>query len=92
MKIFRSFFILLLGMLLSPAGASAQELNCEVEVNTQSLQNVSSSVFDTFKEAVTEYMNTTKFSEAQIAVNEKIECRLFFTISEYKDGVAKGTL
>ncbi len=71
---------------------NAQELNCEVEVNTSSLQNVGTSVFETFKEAVTEYMNNTKFSEAQIAVNEKIECRLFFTISEYKDGVAKGSL
>lgn len=71
---------------------NAQELNCEVEVNTSSVQNVGSSVFETFKEAVSEYMNNTKFSEAQIAVNEKIECRLFFTITEYKDGVAKGSL
>lgn len=77
---------------LTAVSVSAQELNCEVEVNTQSLQNISSSVFETFKEAVTEYMNTTKFSEAQIGVNEKIECRLFFTITEFKDGVAKGTL
>lgn len=30
-------------------------------------------------------MNTTKFSEAQIGVNEKIECRLFFTIKEYSE-------
>lgn len=91
MKFFRSIFFLLLGFVL-PSVAAAQELNCEVEVNTQSLQNVSSSVFDSFKAAVTEYMNTTKFSEAQLAANEKIDCRLFFTISEYKDGVAKGTL
>ncbi len=92
MKFLRSFFLMLLTLVLPSLSAEAQELNCEVEVNTQSLQNVSSSVFETFKEAVTEYMNTTKFSEAQIAVNEKIECRLFFTITEYKDGVAKGTL
>lgn len=77
---------------LLPSRLDAQELSCDVEVNTQSLQNVSTSVFDTFKEAVTEYMNSTKFSEAQIGANEKIECRLFFTITEYKDGVAKGSL
>lgn len=88
----RIFLILLMLTGLTAVSASAQELNCEVEVNTQSLQNISSSVFETFKEAVTEYMNTTKFSEAQIGVNEKIECRLFFTITEFKDGVAKGTL
>lgn len=90
----KSLHSILFFLLVSVIGLplSAQELNCEVEVNTSSLQNVGTSVFETFKEAVTEYMNTTKFSEAQIAVNEKIECRLFFTITEYKDGVAKGSL
>lgn len=72
--------------------AAAQELNCTVEVNTQSVENASKSMFETLKESITEYMNTTKFSEAQLASNEKIDCRLFFTITEYKDGMAKGTL
>jgi hypothetical protein len=72
--------------------AAAQELNCTVEFNTQSLQNVSNSVFETLQEAANDYMNTTKFSDAQIATNEKIECKLFFTIADYKDNVASGTL
>ena len=90
MKFIRSILIFML--FVFGFSLNAQELNCEVEVNTSSVQNVGSSVFETFKEAVSEYMNNTKFSEAQIAVNEKIECRLFFTITEYKDGVAKGSL
>ncbi len=49
----------------------AQELNCTVEFNTQQLQNVSTSVFQSLQEAVNDYMNTTKFSEAQIGTNEK---------------------
>lgn len=77
---------------VSTVALSGQELNCDVEVNTQQLQNVGNSVFETFKEAVSEYMNNTKFSEAQFAANEKIECRLFFTINEYNDNTAKGTL
>lgn len=90
MKILRS--LLIITLFLFGFSLNAQELNCEVEVNTSSVQNIGSSVFETFKDAVSEYMNNTKFSEAQIAVNEKIECRLFFTITEYKDGVAKGSL
>lgn len=70
----------------------AQELKCTVDVNTDQLENVGNSVFQTFKEAVSEYMNNTSFSDAQIANNEKIECTLFFTIVEYKDEVAKGSL
>lgn len=82
--------LLLLGIVWF--AADAQELSCTVDVNVQSVEQAGKSVFDALKESVTEYMNTTKFSDAQLAVNEKIECRLFFTITEYQDGVAKGTL
>ena len=37
-------------------------------------------------------MNTTKFSSAQIATNEKIECRLFLTIKSCEDNMMKGDL
>jgi hypothetical protein len=79
-------------LLMAALPLAAQELNCTVEINTQQLQNVSTSVFPTLQEAITEYMNTTQFSDAQFAVNEKIECQLYFTIAEYKDGEASGTL
>lgn len=82
----------ILSILTATPAASAQELNCRVEFNTQQLQNVGSSVFQTLQEAVSDYMNNTKFSEAQIASSEKIECQLFFTITDYTDGVAKGSL
>lgn len=70
----------------------AQELNCQVDVNTQKLQNVSTQTFETLKESINEYMNSTKFSEAQLAANEKIDCRMLLTVSEYTDNVVKGTL
>lgn len=78
--------------LLTPAMLPAQELNCRVEVNAQQVQGAGTSVFQTLQEAVNDYMNTTKFSEAQIATSEKIECQMFFTVTEYTDGVVKGSL
>lgn len=72
--------------------AAAQEFNCHVDINTQKLQNVSTQTFETLKESITEYMNSTKFSEAQLATNEKIDCRMLLTVSEYTDNVVKGTL
>jgi hypothetical protein len=77
---------------LIPYVLQAQELKCTVDVNIQQLESPQNSIFESLKESVNEYMNNTKFSEAQIAANEKIECRLLFTISEYTDGLAKGTL
>jgi len=70
----------------------AQELNCTVEFNTDQINGSNKSVFETLKEAVTEYMNTTKFSNAQISTNERIECRMFFTIKDYTDNVMSGDL
>lgn len=89
-KLLKYTFVFL--CLLFAPGLMAQELNCTVEFNTQKLQNVSTSVFETLKSAVEEYMNNTKFSEAQLASNEKIDCRMLFTVAEYQGNVVKGTL
>ncbi|MDE6654274.1 MAG: DUF4835 family protein, partial [Muribaculaceae bacterium] len=48
--------------------------------------------FQTLQTAIQEYMNTTTFTNAQFAANEKIDCQLYFTIKEYTDGVMKGDL
>ena len=50
---------LLIGLLFATgvADATAQELNCQVDINTQKLQNVSSQTFETLKAAITEYMS-----------------------------------
>lgn len=74
------------------ASTRSQELNCQVEVNHDQVQGTNTSVFETLQEAVADYMNTTKFSTAQIANSERIDCRLFFTIKEYTDDIMKGDL
>lgn len=79
-------------MSLSGFCASAQELLCTVEVNTDQVNGTYKQVFETLQQAITEYMNTTVFTNTQIAANEKIECRLFFTVKEYTDDVVKGDL
>lgn len=70
----------------------AQELNCTVDFNTDQINGSNKSVFETLQTAVREYMNSTRFSEAQISNGERIDCRLFFTIKEYNDDVMKGDL
>lgn len=76
--------ILTLTLLISvlPLSLRAQELNCTVEINSDQVQGSNKSVFETLQTAISEYMNTTQFSSAQFATNEKIDCRLFFTIKE----------
>lgn len=89
-KFFRIFIFLILTFVGN--SLTAQELKCEVEINSDQVQGTNKSVFNTLKEAINDYMNTTKFSQAQIAANEKIECKLFFTIKEYDDNTLTGDL
>lgn len=90
---FLPLFILMLlmsrGMILE-----AQELNCRVEVNASQLEGTGKSVFETLQSAINEYINTRQWTTAQISPTEKIECNLFFNITEYNasDGHMAGTL
>lgn len=70
-----------------------QELNCSVEVNSDQIQGSNKDVFNTLKQAVADYMNTTQWTTAQFYANEKIDCRLFFTIKSYdENNVMSGDL
>lgn len=94
----KKYFIMLLLALLSSITAvaddEATELNCEVEVNSEKITNGSKDIFNELKQAVTDYMNTTKWTNATFGTNEKIYCKLMFTISSWDDatGLMKGDL
>ncbi len=87
-------FSVILAFLLSALSfvVQAQELNCTVEINSQQVSGSNKDVFTTLQEAIADYMNTTKWSTAQFASNEKIECKLFFTIKTYDNEVMSGDL
>lgn len=89
-KLYRILLMMIVGV--SCVNGYSQELNCTVEINSDQVEGTNTEIFSTLQEAVNEYMNSTKFSNAQIAANEKIECKLFFIIGEYTDDVMKGNL
>lgn len=67
----------------------AQELNCRVEVNTSQLEGTNKSVFETLQGAINEYVNTTRWTNAQFSPNEKIDCTLFFNITKYDESTGR---
>lgn len=69
---------------------SGQELQCAVEVNSSSVEGTSTSVFTTLQQSISEYLNENKWSNAVFSQNEKIDCRFFLTVKEYKDDRIKG--
>ncbi len=78
-------------ILTATLGASAQELNCDVTINTGQVSG-SKQVFETLQEAVRDYMNTTVFTNAQFYANEKIDCRLYITVTDYSDDTMTGDI
>ena len=74
---------------LSCLGASAQELNCTFEIDTKKVNNANKDIFNTLQEAVNEYLNTTVWTDAQFAANEKIQCKMYLTIAEYDESTGK---
>ena len=76
------------------ADEESTELNCEVEVNHDKVSNANRELFNELKEKVTEYMNTTKWTDATFSTNERIYCKLMFTISSWdvNTGMMKGDL
>lgn len=85
-------YILLLIYFTVTTSVAAQELNCKVEINTDQVEGTNKQVFTTLQEAMNDYMNTNVFTNNQFSANEKIDCRLFFTVKEYNDGKITGDL
>ena len=75
-----------------PAHSAAQELTCQVEITSDQVQGTNKSVFQTLQNSINEYMNTNVFSNAQFAANEKIDCRMYFTIKEVNAQTLSGDL
>ncbi len=81
-----------LAAVFTAAGVLAQELDCKVEVNTDQLSDTREEIFTELQQTVSDYMNHTRFTDTKFAVNERIGCRLFLTVTGYNDGVVSGEL
>ncbi|MCM1319523.1 MAG: DUF4835 family protein [Muribaculaceae bacterium] len=92
MKRIKAYILTLMALLCVTLSIKAQELNCAVEINSSKIEGTDKSPFEELQEAITEYVNTQKWTNTQFAVNEKIECRMFFTINKYEDEKFTGDL
>ncbi len=60
----------------------AQELRCSVQVNSQKIQGTNKQVFRTMQVAMSELMNTTRWTNKVFSYDERIECTLMFNLTE----------
>ncbi|MCQ2252750.1 MAG: DUF4835 family protein [Bacteroidales bacterium] len=82
---------LIFALLLSAiSNAFAQELNCRVSINYSSLGSNQNPVFQALQKDVTSFLNERRWTNHTYDVNEKIECNVMITISDF-NGVDKFT-
>jgi hypothetical protein len=70
---------LILGLLFS-CFAQAQELQCEVIVNSDQVQATDRQVFQQMQNAITEIMNNTRWTSDMYQNEERIRCKMFITL------------
>lgn len=68
-----------------PTGIGAQELDAKVVINSSKIQGTNSSVFKTLETAISEFLNSRKWSNAQYSNKEKIACSFNFIVNQYAD-------
>ncbi|MGN0036201.1 MAG: DUF4835 family protein [Bacteroidaceae bacterium] len=83
MKPFICLLLCLLACLVRPA--RAQELNCKVSINHAQIQGTNTQVFATLENALKEFVNERKWTNAQYAANERIACTMNITVKKYSD-------
>ena len=92
MSMRKIYSVLALLLFLISETSFGQELNCSVEINADKINGTDKNVFTTLQSAITEYMNNNQWGNAQFMVNEKIDCKLFFTMASIDGTKMSGTL
>ena len=70
----------------------SQELNCEVVVEARQTGNENLQVFKTLQTQLTEFVNSSSWTNKAVRQNEKIDCTMFISISSYENDIFQGTL
>jgi hypothetical protein len=91
-KMFRSFAprwfrvsLLLFGLIISSTASEAQELMCKVKVMHDKITNVDQQVFTSMERAISDFVNTRKWTNDEFAVTERVECNMLINLTSKND-------
>ncbi|MDR1543476.1 MAG: DUF4835 family protein [Prevotellaceae bacterium] len=67
---------------------SAQELKCNVNINTSQVNSsTNKQIFETLKKSIDEFMNNRKWTDMTFAESERIECTVNIIVKTFADNV-----
>ena len=74
-------------LLLPPLRASAQEIRCNVQINSEKIEGSNKQVFNTLQQSIEEFVNNSKWTNMTFAETEKIDCNLLIVCMSYADNM-----
>lgn len=77
----------LIGLWLCTITGLAQELSCTVTINADQIEGSNKSVFNTLQQAVSEYVNTIRWTDMTFTEQEKIECSMMIIVRSVTDNM-----
>ena len=90
MKLKRIVFLMLLFV---PPMIMAQELKCNIQINSQKIQGSNRIVYQTLQTALYEFMNNTSWTNHVYGIDERIECNIVINLNEQLGSAEyKGTI
>lgn len=72
--------LLLCSALLLTVLVQAQELNMTVNLNTAQVEGTNQQMFETLKQSITDFYNSTRWTDMTVAEGERIECSMFIIV------------
>lgn len=87
-----SKFILILFILFGITKLQAQELNCEIFINSEQTGQSNLAVFSTLQNSLRDFINQTNWTDREVENHERINCSMFITINSLDGESFSGTI
>lgn len=71
-------------LLFAVHGTYAQELNCQVTVNSDQVGQTNQQIFKTLERSLNDFVNKTKWTNRTYRENERVNARMFITVTQYE--------
>ncbi|MCC8094283.1 MAG: DUF4835 family protein [Tannerellaceae bacterium] len=92
MSIYRHLFFISLAWTLFSFAGEAQEINARVTINGDKIQTTNTNLFTTLQNALTEFINNRRWTDATFSVNERIDCTMTIILDEMNDNSFTGEI
>lgn len=78
--------------LLIITSVNAQELNCNIQINSDQIAGSNKSVFNTLQKSISEFVNNRRWTELSFSNTEKIECTMSIIVKSVDQNVFTGEI